>query len=286
MQEGELPPMFWYLTVSDDYFAAMRIDLVRGRGFSAADAAGAPPVVIINEELARRLWPDADAIGKRLRADDRDQPWREVVGIARDGKYGDLTERPRGAFYMPVAQHPASPLTLVARTAGDPRELMRALTTVAQGLDRDMPLFGVQTLEDTIRQVVDKQRAVASLLGVFGAITLFLAAIGIYGVAAHTVSLRIREIGIRMSLGARAADVLWMFVRETLTLAIIGVAIGLVLSAGASQVLTAFLYGLRPTDGMTFAAAATLLCLVAAAASYIPARRATRVNPLQALRHD
>ena len=124
------------------------------------------------------------------------------------------------------------------------------------------------------------------MLGVFGAITLFLAAIGIYGVAAHAVSLRTREIGIRMSLGARAADVLWMFVRETLTLAIIGVAIGLAISAVGSQVLTSFLFGLRSTDSVTFAAAATVLCLVAAVASYIPARRATRVNPVQALRHD
>ena len=275
-----------FSSVAPHYFDAMQIGLVRGRDFSSADAGGAPPVVIINEELARRLWPGGDAIGKRLRVEDRGEPWREVVAIARDGKYASLTERSRAAFYMPVAQQPASPLTLVARTAGDPRELMRALTATAQELDRDMPLFRVQLLEDNIRQVVDKQRAVASLLGVFGAITLFLAAIGIYGVAAHAVSLRTREIGIRMSLGARAADVLWMFVRETLTLAIIGVAIGLAMSAVGSQVLTSFLFGLRSTDGLTFAAAATLLCLVAMAASYVPARRATRVNPVQALRHD
>lgn len=275
-----------FASIAPRYFESMRIGLVRGRDFSAVDVAGSPPVVIVNQTLAARLWPDADAIGRRLRADDRGQPWREVVGVVRDGKYADLTERARGAFYMPMAQHPQSPLTLVARSAGDSRELIRGLTDAAQRLDPDMPLFRVQTLEDNIRQVVDKQRAAASLLGVFGAVTLLLAAIGIYGVASHAVSLRTREIGIRMSLGARAADVLRMFVRETLTLAIVGVVVGLALSAAASQLLASFLFGLRPTDAMTFAGAAAVICLVAVAASYIPARRAARVDPLRALRHD
>jgi predicted permease len=275
-----------FSSVAPRYFAAMGIDLVRGRDFGPADRAGAPPVVIVNETLARRLWPDGDAIGKRLRPDDRGEPWREVIGIARDGKYGELLERPRGAMYLPVAQNPASPLTLVARTSGDVSELMRGLTGAAQRLDGDMPLFRGQTLEDTIRRVVDKQRAAASLIGVFGAIALLLAAIGIYGVASHAVSLRTREIGIRMSLGARAADVLRMFVRETFTLAVIGVGLGLALSAAASQLLTGFIFGLSPTDAMTFAAAAVVICVVAISASYLPARRAARVDPLRALRHD
>jgi putative ABC transport system permease protein len=189
-------------------------------------------------------------------------------------------------FYMPLAQQPASPLTLVARTSGDTGDLLRGLTAAAQTLDRDMPLFRVETLEATIRQVVDKQRATASLLGVFGTITLLLAAIGIYGVAAHAVSLRTREIGIRMSLGARAADVLRMFVRDVLRLAVIGVAIGLAVSAASSRLLAAFLFGLGATDAMTFASATAVIGLVAAAASYVPARRAARVDPLRALRHD
>jgi len=163
---------------------------------------------------------------------------------------------------------------------------VKTVTAAAQRLDGDMPLFRGQLLEDTIRQVVDKQRAAASLIGVFGAIALVLAAIGIYGVASHAVSLRTREIGIRMSLGARAADVLRMFVRETFTLAVIGVALGLALSAAASQLLTGFLFGLSPTDAMTFVAAAAVICVVAVSASYLPARRAARVDPLRALRHD
>jgi putative ABC transport system permease protein len=275
-----------FSSIAPRYFAAMGIDLVRGRDFGPADRAGSPPVVIVNETVARRLWPDGDAIGRRLRPDERDQPWREVIGVARDGKYGDLLERQRGAMYLPVAQDPASPLTLVARTSGDVRELMRGLTGAVQRLDGDMPPFRAHTLEDMIRQVVDKQRAAASLIGVFGAIALLLAAIGIYGVASHAVSLRTREIGIRMSLGARAADVLRMFVRETVTLAVIGVSLGLALSAAASQLLTGFLFGLSPTDAMTFVAAAAVICVVAVSASYLPARRAARVDPLMALRHD
>jgi predicted permease len=275
-----------FASIAPHYFTAMGIDLIRGRDFSSADVAGAPPVVIINDRLARRLWPETDAIGKLMRPDDRGQPWREVVGIARDGKYAELTEQPRGMFYMPLAQQPASPITLVARTAVDAGELLRRMSAVAQRLDRDMPLFRVETLEGTIRQVVDKQRAAASLLGVFGAITLLLAAIGMYGVASHAVSLRTREIGIRMSLGARAADVLRMFARETLALAVIGVVIGLAVSAAASRLLASFLFGLGANDAMTFASAAAVIGLVAVMASYVPARRAARVDPLRALRHD
>ncbi len=275
-----------FASIAPRYFSAMSIDLVRGRDFNSADVAGAPPVVIINERLAQRLWPDGEAIGKRMRPDDDREPWREVVGIARDGKYGDLTERPRGMMYFPLAQQPASPLTLVARTAGDAGDVLRGMTAAVQALDRDMPIYRVETLEGTIRMVVDKQRAAASLLGVFGAITLLLAAIGIYGVASHAVSIRIREIGIRMSLGARAADVLRMFVRETLVLTTIGVVIGLAVSAAASQLLAGFLFGLAPTDAMTFATAAAVIAMVALTASYVPARRAARVDPLRALRHD
>jgi predicted permease len=275
-----------FASVAPRYFIAMGIDLVRGRDFTAADGPGAPPVAIINDRLARRLWPDSDAIGKLMRPDDRGQPWREVIGIARDGKYAELTESPRGMFYMPLAQQPESPLTLVGRTAGDAGELLRGMTAATQTLDRDMPLFRVETLEATIRQVVGKQRATAALLGVFGTITLLLAAIGIYGVAAHAVSLRTREIGIRMSLGARAADILRLFVREVLTLAVMGIGIGLTVSAASSRLFASFLFGLDATDAMTFASAAAVVGLVAVAASCAPAMRAARVDPLVALRHD
>jgi putative ABC transport system permease protein len=257
---------------------------VRGRDFSQTDTADARPVAIVNETLAGRLWPGLDPIGQRLRDTDAKAPWREVVGVVRDAKYLNLTEPPRGLYYSPARQQPGSQLSLVVRTAGDPRAALSPLTEIARSLDPDLPLFQVQTLEDVVRRTLNLQRATASLLGVFGALTLLLAAIGVYGITANSVSLRTREVGIRMALGARARDVSRMFVREGLSLSFIGVAAGLAISTAASRLLTAFLFGLEPTDTMTFAGGSAILCLVAVAASYFPARRAARVDPLVALR--
>jgi ABC-type antimicrobial peptide transport system permease subunit len=221
-----------------------------------------------------------------VRVDDSKEPWREVVGVARDGKYLFLTESPRGAYYLPIRQHPSSAVSLVVRTTGDTHVALSSLMDLARDLDRDLPLFKAQTLDERIRQTVNLQRAAASLFGVLGGLTLVLAAIGIYGVAAHSVSLRTREVGIRMSLGARASDVFRMFVRESLSLSLIGVAIGLAISTAASKLLTTFLFGLTPTDAMTFVGGSTILCLVGVIASYLPAHRAAGVDPLVALRHD
>lgn len=160
------------------------------------------------------------------------------------------------------------------------------LTDIAHGLDRNLGLFRAQTLQDSIHRTVNLQRAAASLLGVFGALALILASIGVYGVVAHSVSMRTREVGIRMSLGARAADVFRMFVRESLLLAFIGVAIGLGISAATSRLLTSFLFGLTATDGITFIGGSTVLCLVVIVATYLPAHRAAHVDPLVALRHE
>ena len=273
-------------SVSPQYFKTMRLPFARGRDFSATDSAGAPLVVIVSEVLAQRLWPGRDPIGQRVREADPKQPWRQVVGVVRDAKYGHLTEEPRGAYYAPVWQRPASPLSLVVRTADESPAILSSLTDIARSLDRDLPLFHAQTLEDGVRHTVNLQRAAASLFGVFGGLALLLAAIGVYGVVAHSVSLRTREVGIRMSLGARAADVFRMFVRESLSLALIGVAIGLGISAATSKLLTSFLFGLKATDAMTFIGGSTILCFVAVIATYLPARRAAYVNPLVALRHD
>ena len=160
------------------------------------------------------------------------------------------------------------------------------LTDIAHSLDSNLPLFRAQTLEDSIRRTVNLQRAAASLLGVFGALALILASIGVYGVVTHSVSMRTREVGIRMSLGARAADVFRMFVRESLSFAFIGVVIGLGISAATSRLLTSFLFGLAATDGITFIGGSMVLCVVAIVATYLPARRAARIDPLVALRHE
>jgi putative ABC transport system permease protein len=273
-------------SVSPKYFETMRLPLVRGRDFSAADKGDTPRVVIVSEALARRLWPGGDPIGQRLREADPSQPWREVVGVVRDAKYTRLTEEARGAYYAPLWQRAASPLSLVVRTSGDSPAVLSMLTDIAHSLDRNLPLFHAQTLEDSIHRTVNLQRAAASLLGVFGALALILASIGVYGVVAHSVSMRTREVGIRMSLGARAADVFRLFVRESLSLAFIGVALGLGISAATSRLLTSFLFGLTATDGITFIGGSIVLCLVTVVATFLPAHRAAHVDPLVALRHD
>lgn len=285
-ESTEAPAHVTVASVSPRYFETMRVPLVRGRDFSTADTADAALVAIVNETLARRLWPGGDPIGQRLRSAGGTEPWRDVIGVVRDAKSAELTESPPGVYYVPVAQCVDSPLSLVVRTAGDPAAALTSITEIVRGLDRDLPLFEAQTLEEGVRQAVTLQRASASLFGVFGGLALLLAAIGVYGVAAHSVSLRTREVGIRMSLGARTTDVLRMFVRESVSLSLIGVAIGLGISAAASKLLASFLFGLTATDTMTFAGAAAILCLVTVGASYLPARRAASIDPIVALRAE
>jgi putative ABC transport system permease protein len=232
--------------VSPRYFETLRLPLVRGRDFSPAEAASEAPVAIVSETLARQLWPSGDAIGQRLRVDGASEPWRDVIGIARDAKYLRLTEAPQGAYYAPgTAPRGGAPVSLVVRTERDPTTTLRAIEGIAHGLDADLPLFHAQRLEDGIRQSVSLQRAAAALFGVFGALALLLASLGIYGVAA-----------------------------------------GLVISGAASVLMTAYLFGLTATDALTFAAGSAVLGVVTVAATYVPAARAARVDPLAALRHE
>jgi len=268
--------------VSPRYFETFGLSVVRGREFSAGEAAADAAVAIVNETLAQRLWPGMDPLGKRVRVTEPAGAWREVVGVARDAKYLSLTEAPMGAYYVPQPLSAAG--TLVVRTAGSPRAALASLTDVARDLDPDLPLFSTQTMEERILRTANLQRAVVSLLGVLGALTLLLAWIGIYGVAAHSVSLRTREVGIRMSLGARTADVLRMVLRENLSLAFVGVLIGLGISGAGAIMLASYLFGLTAADTGTFVGGALVLCLASLIASYLPARRAARLDPLLALR--
>jgi putative ABC transport system permease protein len=270
--------------VSSRYFETLGLPIVRGRAFTPAEVAANAPVAIVNETLARSVWPGVDPLGRQVRPDGAKEPWREVVGIARDAKYLFLTESPLGAYYAPLPLPSGG--TFVIRATGSPRAALASMTDIARDLDPQLPIATAQTMEERIRRTVTLRRAVVSLLSVLGALTLLLASVGIYGVAGHSVSMRTREVGIRISLGARASDVLRMIIRENLSLSLFGVAIGLGISAVTATMLASYLFGVTAADPATFAGSGVILCLVSLVASYLPARRAARLDPLLALRRE
>jgi putative ABC transport system permease protein len=275
-----------FAAVSPGYFDVMQMPVVAGRALSERDDRSAPIVAVVNETLAGRLWPGEPPIGKRVRVGGSSQPLREVVGVVRDSKYDDLTESPRAFTYLPLAQDSQGYVSLVVRTAGDERAVLRPVQEVIQRLDADLPVFNVRTFDEILAGNVDKRRAASVPIGVFGVLTLLLASLGLYGVTAHDVTLRTREIGIRMSLGARRPQVVRLFVRQGLVMTLAGLVGGIAISLAASRLFESYLFGLDGKDATTLAASAAVLAGVAVLACYLPARRATRVDPLQALRAD
>jgi predicted permease len=260
--------------------------LARGRGFDQTDDEKARRVGVVNETMARKLWPGQDAIGKRFRFG-RNGDWIEVVGVARDGKYVMLGEEPRAYFYLPVSQQYLSPVTLIVRSASDPAALVSPLQRILRDMDRDLPVFNVRTMEAHLRDSVFglmPLRMGAAMAGGQGLIGLLLAMMGLYAVVSSAVTRRTREIGVRMALGADRRDVVRLVVREGMRLTLIGIVLGLMVSLGLGMVLSRVLYGVRPVDVSVFAGVTTLLLGVSALACYLPARRATSVDPLIALR--
>ena len=234
--------------------------------------------------MAQRLWPGGDPLGQTVRTDDPKQPERQVIGVVGDSKWLFLDERASGAFYLPLA--PSSAGVYAVRSKGNLNETLTSLRDIARTLDPNLPVTRAETMEARIYRSANLRRALVALLGVLGAVTLLLAAAGIYGVAAHSVSVRTREVGIRMALGARGADVLRLIVREHLRLSLVGVTIGVVLSGVGVAFLSSFLFGLTQRDAAVFLGGSFILCSVAVLASYVPARRAVRLDPLRALRHE
>jgi predicted permease len=271
--------------ISPNYFRTMEIAL-RGRDFTERDSKEESRVAIVNETFARRMFPGREAIGSRFNFSGPDKPYWEVIGVAADGKYNSLGEDPKAAYYRPLLRDYSSNATLVARTIGDSPSALAALRGELQRLDPTLPLYNVQTLSDHMNVPLFPFRVAATVLGAFGVLAIVLAAIGIYGVMSYVVAGRTREIGVRIALGAVRRDVLLLIIRQGMTLAVIGLGIGLLIAFAVAQLLAKILFGVSPFDPLTFAGVSLLLGLVAAVACYIPARRATKVDPLVALRYE
>ena len=295
MMVKDAPPKAFFAEISLNYIRTMGIPLRQGRDFDSHDNRQSSPVIIINEEMARRHWPGENPVGKRLKfALGEQQPWRTVVGVVGNVKRFALEDQTIPEFYLPLAQpvdeSGSNLLTLgtfvVVRGAGRPEVLAEAVRQTVWSLDRDQPIRQLVTMEDRLAEVFAPRRFNMLLFGLFALIALSLAAAGIYGMMSYTVSQRIHEIGIRMALGAESRDVLWLVVSQGMILTLIGVAVGLGAALALTRVLKNLLFSVSATDPATFAGIALLLISVAFIACYIPARRATKVDPLVALRHE
>jgi predicted permease len=264
----------------------MGIRLLRGRVFSERDHERAPGVMVISDTMARSQWPNEDPIGKRITVHYGSTGPREVVGIVADVKESAVSEPARAEMYTPFAQTPWPFFTVVVRAERDPAPLAAALRTTVTRLDPEQPPGDVQTLSYYVREATAQPRFTATLAAAFAMLATVLAGLGIYSVLAYSVAQRRREIGIRMALGARAADVRSLIVGQAMTLGTAGVVVGVAAAIALTRVLASLLFGVSAADPLTFAVVCMVLLIVVAAAAYLPARRATTVDPLVALRAD
>ncbi len=272
-----------YYVVSPGYFAVMRTPLVAGREFSEADRQGGARAVIVNEALARRYWRRESALGKRVRIRRQDM---EVVGVVKNSVYEKLGESPQPHLYLPVAQSYAPRMTLHVRTAQEAAPVMAGIRREVQTLDGNLPLQELRPLSRQVEASLFPQRVAATLIGTFGMLGLLLAVVGLYGILAYSVTQRAYEIGVRLALGAEPTHVLRMVVMQGLRLVLVGGGIGLVVALAATRLLAGALYGVSPTDAVTFLGVMVLLVVAAVLASWLPARRAARVSPMLALRAE
>jgi putative ABC transport system permease protein len=277
--------------VSSDYFPTLGVRVARGRDFSSADRANAPAVAIVNQTAARRYWPDADPLGSRFRLDDDRGADVEVVGVVPDVKHFGLARSTEPEVFVPLPQ--ATPvhwqwlqrsMIVLARTSGEAEAAAGVIRHAVRTVDDQLPLYNVRSMEQLRAESSGDERIGLALVGTFAAIALALAAIGVYGVMAFLVGERSREIGIRLALGANPRDVLRMILRDGAWLTATGVFIGLIAAFGLTRMMGALLFETPPTDPVTFAAVAGVIALVAMLACFVPARRATRVDPLSTVR--
>jgi putative ABC transport system permease protein len=271
--------------VSPEYLQTMGIPMVRGELFDTTVREDSPRVAIINETAARQLWPNQDAIGKRFKFF-RDNDYTRVVGIVHDSKYNTLGEDPRPYIYTPLIQNPQPAVTLFFRTHADPRTVLSAVRSKVQEMDRNLPLTNVWPIGEVISQSLWAAGFGASLLSIFAVIAMVLCAVGIYGVIGYSVGQRLREFGIRMALGAQPRDVLLMVLRHSSIILLAGLLPGLILAFVLARFITAFLYGVNPNSPLAFLIMAIILAGVGLLASFIPARRAAKVDPMVALHYE
>jgi predicted permease len=274
--------------VGGHYFEAMGIPLRRGRFFNEQDDASKPRVVLVDEYMAEQVWPGQDPIGKRIHIVEleSDDPWQTVVGVVGRVKQDTLDSDPRIAFYLPQTQYPTRAMTVALRSGHDPSGVLSAVKNELRKLDADLPMYYIRTMQQRVDESLARRRFSMLLLAVFAGVALALATIGIYGVMAYLVNQGTREIGIRVALGATRRNIVSLVVRQGMALALSGVAIGLAGAVMLTRLIRSLLFGVEATDPVTFVGIALLLGLVALLASYIPARRASRVDPLVALRYE
>lgn len=287
-----------YQAVSPDYFQTLGIPLLQGRSFDTRDRAERPQVAIIDETMAREFWPDESPLGRRVAFEfrgTRESPepvWREVVGVVGHVRHYELRSESRVEIYVPFTQPPIymenrrPAMAVYVKTDGDPTRLVAPIRNQLAALDPNLPIYDVQTMDDVLHQEVGNDRIMSGILAIFAGVALLLAAVGVYGVIAYAVSQRTREIGLRMALGARASDVVRMVLQRSLVMTTLGLGAGLALAVLAARSLGGFLFDVSANDPLTFAGITVLLFVVALLASYLPARRATRVNPTVALRYE
>jgi macrolide transport system ATP-binding/permease protein len=271
--------------ITPNYFQTMQIPMVKGRDFTLQDTKSSQRVVVVTEAFVDRYWPHQEALGKQLKSD-LTREWFTVVGVARDTKVTGLNEKPTPFLYLPLYQVYRATMIINARVVGDPLAFGKTLQTTIHELNADLVVFEVTTLESSEQIASFPQRVAGTFVGAFGLLALVLAAVGIYGVTAYTTRQRTHEIGIRMALGGSKEDILRLVLGHGIRLALVGVSIGLVVSILLTRFLKKLLLGVTSTDGITFSSVAVLLCLVALAACFIPALRATKVDPMTALRYQ
>jgi putative ABC transport system permease protein len=278
-------PIANWRSISPEYFRVLGTPVLTGRAFTEYDGKDSPNVVIINESMARSALPGAAAVGKRLLIAGDAKPW-EIVGVVGDIRHTALDQEPKPEMYVPFPQAMRPAFTLTIHTTVDPSSLIPAVRNEVQSVDKDQPLYNIKTLDELRSESIAKFRFNTYVLAIFSALALIMAAVGLYGVMAYSVSQRTRELGIRMALGAQPEDVRRLVVGQGMRLALIGIGLGLAASLAVTRVMSSLLYGVTTTDTVTFISVALTLAVISLLASYIPARKATRVNPIIALRYE